>query len=75
MSEQVQPPPNPFYRREYVWSMSGKGGVHISISAPGGFLPAGGEAEEIIEFIELVIKHIRRHASPPAPQPPESEVT
>lgn len=52
-------PPNPLYKREYVASCD-HGHVTISIPAPGGQLPYGVDAEEIISFMQLIIRQLNR---------------
>lgn len=53
-----QPPSNPHYKIEYQWSMDGGNGI-ISIPAPGGHIDPI-EAADLLEFLELVARHIKR---------------
>lgn len=52
-------PPNPLDKREYVASCD-HGRVTISIPAPGGQLPYGEDADEIISFMQLIIRQLNR---------------
>lgn len=52
-------PPNPLYKRYYRASMD-HGCTEVSISAPGGKLPVGEDANELIAFFQLIIRQIER---------------
>ena len=51
-------PPNPFYVKQFVASMS-CGHAVFNIPAPGGNVPPQ-DAIELIEFMELIIRQLRR---------------
>lgn len=53
------PPPNPFYERFYQYSLP-TGNAIVRITCPGGLLPEGDDATDLIAFFELIIKRIKR---------------
>jgi hypothetical protein len=61
-----RPPPNPFYRWEYQCSLS-HGSAWLSISAPGAAI-ASQDAQDVIDWMKLIIKQLERHATLPVPE-------
>jgi hypothetical protein len=63
MLEALTPPPNPYFQREYACSLS-KGRAVLIISAPGGtILPE--DAQDVLDWLELVTRQLKRYASAP----------
>lgn len=58
-----QPPPNPHYTRVYTCSLS-HGWAHLEISAPGNKI-APQDAQDVIDWLELTIRQLRRYADLP----------
>ncbi len=58
-SKWILMPPNPLYKRYYRASMD-YGCAEVEISAPGGQLPVGEDANELIAFFQLIIRQLER---------------
>jgi hypothetical protein len=58
-SDWILCPPNPLFKRYYKTSID-RGCAEVSISAPGGKLPTGEDANELIWFFQLIIRQIER---------------
>lgn len=60
LSAEVQPPKNPFFTNEFIWSLTSSGKqFKVVIPAPGGVIDPL-DAEEILEILELIQKRLKR---------------
>ncbi len=63
MAEQDKtPPPNPFFEREYVCSLS-DGQARMSITFPGGKIDPQ-DASDVCEWLQFIIRGLSRYALP-----------
>ena len=63
-------PPNPFYFREWKCSTTA-GHAHLSIQAPGGKIEPD-VADDVVEWLELVLRQLKRYATIPTPRTGET---